>query len=244
MTFNDSLIKNIKEFGFSIIQIHESDYLPSFAYTIGLWENYNHPEIIGFGLRIETLHEIINDIAVLIKKGDIIKLNQNYSELFESGRAEFIEVDNRNIIDYFGTAINHYDHENFKAIQLVWPDRNNKFPWEKDFEEVFLYKQPLLDRNANFKYRENPNLATFTTRQWLEEEKPILKVVHELDGDWQFLTGDQFPEDGRIVAIDQLIKKDLTLNEVFNLEYGESAEREYIGGEWTRTENEEEDDDE
>lgn len=244
MNFEDSLIKNVKEFGFSIMQIHESDYLPSFAYTIGLWETYNHPEIIGFGLRIETLHEILNDIASLVKKGESIKLNYNYSELFESGKAEFIAVDKRNISDYFGTAINYYKNENFKAIQLVWTDRNNKFPWEKDFEEIFLFKQPLLDRNADFKFRENPNLATFTTRQWLDEEKPILKVIHELDGDWQFLTGDQFPEDARIVAINQLIKKDLTLNEIFNLEYGESAERDYIGGEWTRFEIEEEDENE
>lgn len=71
-----------------------------------------------------------------------------------------------------------------------------------------------------------------------------MRVVHDFDGDWQFLTGDQILEDARVVALEELILKDETLNEVFNLEYGESADREIIGGLWTRTKNEEELDDE
>src|SRR4030095_13733646 len=96
-------------------------------------------------------------------------------------------------------------------------------------------KQPLLDRNVDFKFREARNLATFTTRQWIEEQKPILHVVHDDDGDWQFLTGDQMPEDIKIVGLEQLVLRDKTLNEIFDLEYGEEARRKFIGGQWTRT---------
>ncbi|SHM64335.1 hypothetical protein [Chryseobacterium polytrichastri] len=119
-------------------------------------------------------------------------------------------------------------------MQVLWTDRNDKLPWEENFEEEFLFKQPLLDRNADFKFNEPKNLAIFTTRQWLDEKKPILSIVHDIDGDWQFLTGDQFPEDIKIVALEELIKRDNTLNEVFDLEYGEEAERDFIGGQWTR----------
>jgi hypothetical protein len=117
----------------------------------------------------------------------------------------------------------------------VWTDRFDHFPWDADFEEEFIFKQPLLDRNVDFKFREEKNLAIFTTRQWLELSKPILRVIHEIDGDWQFLTGDQMAEDIKIVALEQLILCDKTLNEVFNLGYGEAAERDAIGGQWTRT---------
>ena len=51
--------------------------------------------------------------------------------------------------------------------------------------------------------------------------KPILRVVHEHDGDWQFLTGDQMQEDIKIVALEQLVLRDKTLNDVRDLEYGE-----------------------
>lgn len=226
---------DIEKYGLTVIMLEATDYLPSFAYSIGLWEKYKHPEIISFGLTLKTLHAIINDVGDLIKHGQIIEIGKTYPDIFNNGRAEFINVDKKNLGNYFGYAIDFYNSKEFPALQLVWTDRNDKFPWETNFEEEFIYKQPLLDRNADFKFREAKNLATFTTRQWLELKSPIIHVVHDEDGDWQFLTGDQVLEDAIIVSLEQLILRDKTLNEVFDLEYGEEARRDFIGGKWTRT---------
>ncbi|HMR81750.1 MAG TPA: DUF4262 domain-containing protein [Niabella sp.] len=225
---------DIEKFGLSVIIVEASDYLPSFAYSIGLWQKFKHPELICFGLQTQTLHTVINDVAEFVKSDQIIQTGKIYDNIFDNGRAEFLSVDNRNLSDYFGTAIDFYNSKDFPALQLVWTDRNDKFPWESDFEKEFLYKQPLLDRNADFKFREAKNLGIFTTRQWLDLNKPILTVVHDTDGDWQFLTGDQMPEDIKLVALEELVIKDKTLNEVFDLEYGEEAERKFVGGQWTR----------
>ncbi len=227
---------NIEKYGLQVIMVDSSSYLPSFAYSIGLWEKYKHPEIICFGLPRDLSHAILNDVADLVKEGDNLTPNKTYLNIFKDSKAEFLKVDQENINDYFKVTIKHYNSDLFPALQLIWTDRNDKFPWEKDFEEEFLYDQPLLDRNAAFKFREPKNLATFTTRQWLELQKPILRVVHDNDGDWQFLTGDQMPEDIAIVALEELIRRDKTLNEVFDLEYGEGADRGYIGGPWVRSE--------
>jgi hypothetical protein len=224
----------IQKFGLQVIIVKSTSCFPSFAYSIGLTESYNHPEIICFGLPDDLGHAIINDIAQLVKKGNTLEVGKVYTEIFNESRATFLKVDKGNVEDYFGAALNFYGDKNFDALQLIWTDRNDRFPWEEHFEEAFLFKQPLLDRNMDFKFNEPKNLTIFTTRQWLDEQKPILHVVHDEDGDWQFLTGDQLPEDIRIVALDQIIKSDKTLNQVFDLEYGEEAEREVVGGKWIR----------
>lgn len=226
---------DLEKFGWTVLLLEATDYLPSFAYTVGLWKNYKHPEIISFGLTTKTLHLILNEAGEIAKTGRTIEVGKNYDDYFENSNTQFIKVDTRNISDYFGQAINYYKTTDFPTIQLVWTDRNNRFPWDKDYEEEFKYKQPLLDRNADFKFREAKNLGVFTTRQWLELGKPILHVIHDNDGDWQFLTDDQMPEDAKIVALEQITIKDKTLNDVFNLDYGEQAKRAYIGGQWTRT---------
>jgi len=41
-------------------------------------------------------------------------------------------------------------------------------------------------------------------------------------------------EDIKIVALEQLVLRDKTLNEVFDLDYDEAADRDSIGGKWTR----------
>ena len=180
------LSDDIENLGWTVLLMPATKYLPSFAYTVGLWKNYRHPELISFGLTTKTLHLIINDAGEIIKLGQIIEINKTYNDFFENSKTEFIKVDNRNIVDYFGNAINFYGTQDFPALQLIWTDRNNNFPWDKDYEEEFKFRQPLLDRNVEFKFREEKNLGIFTTRQWLELDKPILRVVHDNDGDWQF----------------------------------------------------------
>ena len=230
---------HIKEHGCSVVMIEGTDYLPSFGYSVGLWETYKHPEIICFGLPHKTLHPIINTVADLIKNGQAFTANVQYQNIFANSVAEFLEVDNRNIGDYFEVAIQYYHSKTFPVLQLIWPDRNNKFPWEIDFEEIFKFKQPLLDRNAEFKFKEERNLGIFTTRQWLEKKEPIVRVIHDHDGDWQFLT-ENFSDEGILVNLESMIKSDKTLNQVFGLEYGEAAERKEIGGNWSITTFEEE----
>jgi len=41
---------NISNYGLQVIMVSGTDYSPSFAYSIGLFETYKHPEIICFGL--------------------------------------------------------------------------------------------------------------------------------------------------------------------------------------------------
>ncbi len=232
---DDKLLDDVKKFGWTVMLIDATNYLPSVAYTVGLWKNYNHPELIAFGLTTKTLHSILNIGGELVKGGNTLKTGRDYNDFFDRGKAQIVQIDPRNLKDYFGYAISFNRTSDFPALQLIWTDRNNKYPWETGFEEEFIYRQPLLDRNADFKFREAKNVAVFTTRQWLEEKKPILRVVHDEDGDWQFLTGDQMPEDIRIVALEELTLRDETINDVFNLDYGESAEREFVGDKWIRS---------
>jgi hypothetical protein len=232
---DNKLIEDIEKYGWTVILIEATEYLPSFAYTVGLWKSYNHPELISFGLTTKTLHSILNVGGELVRDGYQLQVGSDYDDFFKNGIAQFIQVDPRSLRDYYGYAIWFNKTSDFPALQLVWTDRNNKYPWDTDFEEEFLYRQPLLDRNADFKFREEKNLAVFTTRQWIEEKKPILRVVHDEDGDWQFLTGDQMPKDIKIVALEQMTLRDKTLNDLFNLDYGESAERSFVGDKWLRS---------
>jgi hypothetical protein len=235
----DELLKkskhNIEKYGLQVLSIRASMYLPSFSYSIGLLESYQHPELICFGLSTDLMHALINDVAALIKQGKKMETGKNYDNIFANSDAQFVQVDFKNVPDYFKLALKYYKLDQIPALQLVWTDRENRFPWEMGFEEEFLYKQPLLDRNADFKFREPKNLGIITTRQWVDLNQPILRVVHDDEGDWQFLTGDQVLADGRVVALEQLTLKDPTLNDLFNLDYGEAADRSHLGGNWTRS---------
>lgn len=230
----ESITRIVNEFGWYVAKFEATEYLPSFAYTIGLWKNYNHPELIIFGLTPDTLHNILNIGGDIAKAGDKLIANQESDELFDNSKAYILEVNQKNLKDYFGYGI-WFNEGEFPVHQIVWTDKNHKFPWAQDFQNEFTHRQPLLDRNFEFKFREDKNLGVLTNRHFLEEGKPILYVEHDDEGDWTFLTGDDFlSSDARLIWLEDIIEMDKSLNELFNLDYGESAQRKSLKDKWIR----------
>lgn len=186
--YSNKLTDDIVKYGFEVIMVPQTNYLPSFAYTVGLWKSYKHPELISLGLPIDTLHTMLNTVAFeVIKKEKLIEIGTNYHDILEKYPVQFLTVDKRNIPDYFGQAISYYQTVDFPALQLIWPDDKGIFPYESDFREDLIYLQPLLDRNADFKFREDKLCPVFTTSAWIENQQPIVEVIHDKEGHWFFL---------------------------------------------------------
>lgn len=226
--------KIVNEYGWYVAIFETTAYLPSFAYTIGLWKNFKHPELIVFGLTNDTLHSILNVSGDLVKKEKVILANSENADILENNKVFILEVNPENLSDYFGYGIDFYKGQ-FPAYQIVWADRKQKFPWEENFEKEFTYRQPLLDRNVDFKFREDKNLGVITNRQFLEEGKPILYVEHDDNGDWTFLTGDELlSSDARLICLEDMVELDQSLNQLFNLDYGEFAQRKSKKHKWER----------
>ncbi len=228
------IIENVNKYGWHVALFESDNYLPSFGYTIGLWKNFNHPELITFTLETSIIHSVLNNAGNDIKKGNKIILNKNYNNYLDKFEVQFLSVADDNINDWFGYGLWFNDYKIFPALQLIWPDKKNKFPWEDKFDPKYKLYQPLLDRNTNFKFFEEKNLGVFTTKQVMYQNFPVLEVYHDQeDCAWQFLCGTTTnPEDLILVCLEEILKKDISLNQLFYLEYGNSAYRKSINDKW------------
>ncbi len=227
---------DIEQYGCHIIYVLETDYLPGFAYTIGLHENYGAPEIICFGLKNSVLGAVLNDACKLIKNGKQFATGEDYDAFLEGYDVQFLTVNKAFYKDYLGYGLWYKGGDDFPVQQIVWPDKQRHFPWDKGFNPDWKFKQPLLDLNTDFKFYEERDTAVFTTREVLDGS-PVLFVYHNEDGDWQFHS-EQYPkiEDGKILAFDQITKIDPLLNGLFDLGLGWRAWRDATGGDWQREE--------
>jgi hypothetical protein len=137
--------------------------------------------------------------------------------------------------DYFGYGRWFNEYIDFPAIQLFWTDTAFKYHWDALYDENLRFTQPLLYQKLDFKFFEAKNTAVFILRQIIKEGMAVLRVIHDEEGDWQFLTGDIVAqEDLMIVALEQIVKRDYTLNELFDMPTGQFATRDNVGGKWTR----------
>jgi hypothetical protein len=80
------------------------------------------------------------------------------------------------------------------------------------------------------------NTAVFTTLDIIEEVAPILLVTHNQDdGSWQFFTGKTIADsEAKIVALDEIIVRDLSIIDLSDLPLGWSADRDSCTSPWKR----------
>lgn len=72
-------------------------------------------------------------------------IGQRVAEIIEGDDVRFRPVREReSYAEHVGCALWFYDGTWFPLLQLVWPDRQGRFPDEAGFDESFRKGQPLL----------------------------------------------------------------------------------------------------
>ena len=65
---------------------------------------------------------------------------------------------------------------------------------------------------------EPQNLAVITTRQVISENYPILYVLRDSDGEWQFHTGEDVnEEDAKVIGLSEIVKRDSSISALADL---------------------------
>lgn len=144
--FEQKALDDIRKYGLHVMMVAEDDKGPGFAYSIGLFENYAHPEIIIIGLRQELSHRLLNNMAYDIKAGKTFSAGEFHGDVLDDFLCYFGEVPRSDYPDYVGWDRWYYEGDDFPLIQCVYPTVQGAFPWELGFpEETRWFCQMLCD---------------------------------------------------------------------------------------------------
>lgn len=77
------------------------------------------------------------------------------------------------------------------------------------------------------------SLAVLSLDRIFREKRPVLYVLHDFDGGWQLLDGDDLSiKDATVVGLEAMVEYDPTLVEVAALPHGFFAFRESVDSAW------------
>lgn len=139
-----NIISNVQEHGFYVLHFYEEEDFPAYAHTIGLYENYNHPELVMFGLPEETMHILLSDASDRVKNGTQIEPEGLYDDFVKGYKVTFKHANLDEYKGFFGYGVDFYEGHEFPVLQLVWPDQEHRFPWDEKFDPKMKPMQPLL----------------------------------------------------------------------------------------------------
>lgn len=139
------LLSDIEEHGWHVVFVAEEPGTPRFAFTVGLYYRYAHPEILVMGLKQPTAHSLLHAMVARIQGGEKFEAGTLVTDI-SSFPLALVPVHAGHFGEYLGYGIWFYRSLKapFPALQLVWPDRSGLFPWQSGYDVRFNELQRVL----------------------------------------------------------------------------------------------------
>ncbi|HTM08820.1 MAG TPA: DUF4262 domain-containing protein [Verrucomicrobiae bacterium] len=141
------VLENVDEHGCHIAFIREFDGLPPFAYSVGLYHNFHHPEIFIAGLPIDTMTQAISGLAEKVRAGKMYDAGFDYPELVAGAACRFHLVQTHWQLLFMDVALWFYEAPDFPVLQCLWSDAQENYPWSAVFRGGAPWAQPWLFRD-------------------------------------------------------------------------------------------------
>jgi hypothetical protein len=138
------VLQNIAEHKVHVMHVTGEAGAPSFAYTVGLWHHYEQPEVIVFGLEVDAADELLHHAADACAEGARFAPGDKRDDLLVGFAVRFLGVAREVAGERLGAASWAYEDAAFDSVQLVWPDKQRRWPWEEGVRKGFSDLQPLL----------------------------------------------------------------------------------------------------
>ena len=144
---DSKVLADIQTYGWHVAEVFRSaaEAGPEWAFSIGLFHSYCHPEVITFGLKLGVCKALVNAIGAQVKAGKKYDVEREYGDILSNPyKCAFRRVQPKHYHDYLGFARWFYENDPFPTLQCFWPDKAGKFPWDEGCASFVRDAQPLL----------------------------------------------------------------------------------------------------
>jgi Domain of unknown function (DUF4262) len=135
----------VGEHGWAISGRHGDEAAPPWAYTVGMWLTCQAPELVLCGLPVGNAASIINAIGARVADGADLSPGDVLDDVCLAPLTlRLVEDSWRAGSGLLAISDTFYGMVRPPYLQVVWPDKHGKFPWEPGFQAALDRMQPLL----------------------------------------------------------------------------------------------------
>jgi hypothetical protein len=132
----------VDEHGWALQYVPAAADTPPYAYTVGLGPA-GEQELLLYGLPREVSHRLCSEAVGRMRADGGLQPGRPYTEILSGFSAVFLPIPDPRATDEFAVVRRLWRGQPFEALQLVWPDRQGRFPWEEGCEVAVAAAQPL-----------------------------------------------------------------------------------------------------
>ncbi len=138
------VIRDVNTVGWHVACVEPAGAHHGWAFSVGFVQTFGHPEVAVFGLPADVLRALLDAIGQQLRAGRTFPdghvdaaLAPPYPCVFRAVHVGWHPV-------ALPSAAWFYGERAFTAVQLFWPDRAQRLPWDAGFDPDLAAFQPLL----------------------------------------------------------------------------------------------------
>ena len=120
------------------------DKAAEYGYSVGLTRSFGHPELVVVGLDDDTIQDLVNEIGEAISGGALFRDGDTSGAFLEGYDVTFRALPASLRATHFAWAHRFYGDADFSVLQVVYPDRKGRWPWDPASAADFRKGQPVL----------------------------------------------------------------------------------------------------
>jgi uncharacterized protein DUF4262 len=136
--------ENFRRYGWTVQYVMgDEEECPPFGYTVGLFAFDQHPELVIFGRCPHDTGGVLNDVAGRVRRGRPVVPGELITFDNWPHRLHVLPLTNPAEVLFAANRFFHRpDHDSVPGLQLVWDDKDGRFPWEPGYSPP-KWLQPL-----------------------------------------------------------------------------------------------------
>jgi len=150
---DEAALADVREHKAHVIFVSEQEagpglpFRPGFAFTIGLYLHFGHPELLIMGLPPEVCDDVLNEVIGLVEEGSAYGDGDESGDILRNLPVRFVGVPSEAYAEWLGYARWFYasiDQDSFPCVQILWPSKKGRFPGQKGCPPSLKRHQPVL----------------------------------------------------------------------------------------------------
>ena len=139
----EQIRQRVREQGWDVVSVPACVDTPQHSYTVGLARRGMH-EFVVFGFSPELARPVLGDLAQRVLDGERLAVNAALWDVLPGMPAVLLDVPEVEAHHYLPAA-REFAPKTLRALQIAWPDGNDRFPWQDGYDEAFRPRQIVLN---------------------------------------------------------------------------------------------------
>jgi hypothetical protein len=138
------ILTQVASTGWAVPGVPGDGGTPPWAYSIGLWASYGHPDIAIFGRPLTQLAVIAKTLCRRVADEDFLSPGDEIDDACSSRLAVRDIHPSWRLTTLFYASDQFHGYIRPPMLQVAWADQDANLPWEQRFEPTLADAQPKL----------------------------------------------------------------------------------------------------